>query len=68
MSPPEPSSSSSYNMLPEALQQAKSRLKMTYLFTVALEGLEIERVNRVGQISHPLDGLPTGDKPDIIKG
>jgi hypothetical protein len=33
-----------------------------------LEGLEIERVNRVGKISHPLDGLPTGDKPDIIKG
>jgi len=38
------------------------------LFTVALEGLKIERVNRVGQISHPLDGLPTGDKPDIIEG
>ena len=35
---------------------------------VALEGLEIERIDRVGKISHPLDSLPTGDKPDIIEG
>ena len=50
------------------LYQSKIILFRTYLFCVALEGLEIERVNRVGKISHPLDGLPTGDKPDIIKG
>ena len=39
-----------------------------YLSMFALEGLKHERINRVGQVTHPLDCLPTGDKPDVIKG
>ena len=45
-----------------------SRKNVSYFFIVALERLKIERISGVGQISHPLDDLPTSDKPDIVEG
>ena len=48
---------------PHSSWKSISYIEVKYPKIVALERLKVERINGVGQIPHPLDNLPTSDKP-----